>query len=230
MPSVPISASNEAQAVRSLLYASLSAAFDYPREQMLDAVRSGDFAGALRQLLMAIDPRLAADTDWAALQDAGAVDDALPEEYTRLFIAGADGPACAMEEAAYHGNPLEAMEEAIRFYRFFGLALPTERQGQPDHLVTQLEFLHYLAYQEARAESEGGAPDALLRAQRDFIGRHPGAWVPRLRTQLVTSRALPFFLELTRLLERVLNFEARRLQERVGAQTPEADGERLLHG
>ncbi len=217
MTELAISTGNHACALRSLVYASFAEAFEYPDAEMLEDVRSGNFARALRQMLTMLDPSLEDDTDWEALRGTGACEDDLLAEYTRLFLAGINGPVCALEEGVHRNSSLEVMEEALRYYKYFGLSLPDDRQEQPDHLKTELEFLHYLTYQEAQALAEGAEVDGLLRAQHDFIARHPGAWVPLMRRKLVASGAMPFFVELTRLLERYLDSEARRLGRTVGA-------------
>ena len=216
MTELGIDPSNEAYALRSLIYASFVEAFEYPDAEMLEAVRSGALAVALEQMLAALDPSLADGVQWDALRDAGRSDDDLLAEYTRLFIAGMDGPACSLEEGVHLRTSLDAMEEALRFYKHFGLALPEGRQEQPDHLKTELEFLHYLTFQEAQSVAEGAEVDGLRRAQRDFIERHPGAWVPIVREKLVAAEAMPFFVELARLLERYLDAERRRLCLMVG--------------
>ncbi len=223
MAQLAIEATNEASALRSLVYASFAAAFDYPDAPMLDAVRSGAFAAALKQLLEAVDPGLGGKVDWGALRDAGGSDDDLLAEYTRLFIAGNEGPACALEEGVHLRTSHDAMEESLRFYKFFGLSLPEDRQEQPDHLRTELEFLHYLTFQEAGAAAGDADVAGVRRAQRDFIDRHPGAWVPLVRDKLADSGAMPFFVELAKALALYLEAESRRLGEAIGPPVAESE-------
>ncbi|QDX80741.1 hypothetical protein B9N43_05470 [Denitratisoma sp. DHT3] len=219
----PASPPAGADASRSLAYAAFATAFAYPDREGLEAIRSGVLADALRQLLGLLVPRLEEDTDWAALRDAGPDDDALQVDFTRLFDAGPDGPDCPMNGSHYGGGETEAKEELVRFYNFFGLSLADGQQEEPDHLITELEFLHYLSYQEAQLIAAGESADGLLRAQRDFIARHPGAWVPAMRQKLVKKNAMRFFPALTELLARFLRAEETRLTERIGqsAEQPE---------
>lgn len=198
-------------ASRSLSYITFATAFSYPDREGLEAIRAGELAGALRHLLGSIDPALLEDTDWTALGDAGADDEALLAEFTRLFEAGVDGPECPLNGTRYRGGTMESLEELVRFYDFFGLSLDQSTQVEPDHLVTELEFLHFLAFQDAQLAAAGEDATGLRRAQRDFIERHPGAWVPTLCTRLAERAAPPFFRELARLLERFLAFERARL-------------------
>jgi TorA maturation chaperone TorD len=55
-------------------------------------------------------------------------------------------------------------------------------------------------------------------AERDFIARHLGRWIPRMRAKLVEQDPKPmrFFDELTRLLEAFLYNEVERLVAVVG--------------
>jgi DMSO reductase family type II enzyme chaperone len=206
-----------ADASRSLVYAAFAAAFAYPDREGMEAIRSGLLAGALRQLLGAVDPELPEGVDWAALQDCGADDEFLPVEFTRLFAAGENGPCCPLEGRCYGSAGMEATEDLVRFYDFFGLSLSEGQREEPDHLLTELEFLHYLAYQEAALAAAGESTEGLMRAQRDFITRHPLAWVPVLRSRLTTHGSPRFFLELVGLLERFLRAEATRPGEPIGS-------------
>ncbi|MCP5044345.1 MAG: hypothetical protein GY944_25220, partial [bacterium] len=48
-------------------------------------------------------------------------------------------------------------------------------------------------------------------AQRDFIARHPGAWLPKLRAKLEANAPPPYVAEIMRLLGRTLEAESRHL-------------------
>jgi DMSO reductase family type II enzyme chaperone len=106
---------------------------------------------------------------------------------------------------------MKTMEEAVRFYHHFGLNLSEDPRELPDHLTTQLEFLHYLAFRETQALQEQGDPGPYRRAQRDFVARHPGRWVPRLRERIESQEPAPFFGALTGLLAGFLASEGERL-------------------
>ena len=139
---------------------------------------------------------IAADADWDALRDAGADDEEIAVEYTRLFEVGTSGPPCALYGGLYNDARMKTMEEAVRFYNHFGLTLSEDPRELPDHLTTQLEFLHFLAFREAEALHEGLDPGPYRRAQRDFVARHPGRWVPELLKRLERAKAGPFYAAL----------------------------------
>lgn len=201
------------EGLRALIYRSFATAFEYPDHERIAAIRDGALGAALHQMLGALDPGLVQDADWAALRDAGPDDDALQVEFTRLFEAGEAGPRCPLHGGHYGGGDLQTLEELVRFYNYFGLSLSDERREQPDHLTTQLEFLHFLSFQEAQASADEESLSGLRRAQRDFLVRHPVSWVPLLRRALAAAEAMRFLVELTRLLERFLEWELHRLNE-----------------
>jgi DMSO reductase family type II enzyme chaperone len=200
--------------LRSMAYRTFATAFEFPDQDALAVIRQGLLADALRRLLTALGPHQVKGAHWSALRDAGD-GDALQEEFTRLFEAGETGPACPIRGGIY--GSAGALEERVRYYRFFGLSLTQATQGEPDHLATELEFLLYLSFQQAQWKGEEVGLRGLMRAERDFIVRHTGAWVPLMRRKLMAQNTMPFFLELTRLLERFLEAEVRRLSDGVAA-------------
>jgi len=209
-------------AARSRCYLRLCAAFDYPDDALCEAIRAGDVAAALHADLAAVDPTLAAGVDWDALRAAGDADD-LAVEFTRLFDVGTSGPPCPLSGGIYGGARMKVMEEAVRFYNHFGLQLDEVRRELPDHLQTQLEFLHYLSFRETEALVRGDDPGAYRRAQRDFVARHPGRWVPRLRERLAEQQPLAYFDALVGLLDRFLERERRHLLAVAGPPPAGAD-------
>jgi DMSO reductase family type II enzyme chaperone len=172
-------------AARSLAYNVFALMFEYPDGERGETIRSGELVTRLREALVAIDPTIDEVANWDALRDAGEDDDDLAVEFTRLFDVGAGAPPCPLHGGLYFGARMKTMEEAVRFYNFFGLTLSETQRELPDHLTTQLEFLHFLAFREAEVLEE-----------RDFVARHPGRWVPELRKRLEAEQPMPFFREL----------------------------------
>ncbi len=213
----------EAAALRSLAYTTFSAAFEYPDDELQETIRSGALADQFRELLAAIDPKLVAAADWHALSDAGADEDALAVEFTRLFDVGGASPPCALYGGLYSGARMKTMEELVRFYNFFDLSMSESPHELPDHLTTQLEFLHFLTYQESGLAEEGGNIDDCRRAERDFIARHPGRWLPQLQAKLAEHNAMRFFQELARLLDCFLTLERQALVAELGEVAPEPE-------
>lgn len=210
----PTSEAARAAGARSRAYGLFAELFDYPDAGLCQAVREGAVGEALRHALASVDPTLAAG-DWSALAEAGDGDE-LAVEYTRLFDVGSGGPPCPLYGGVYGGARMTTMEETLRFYRHFGLGLAEAPRELPDHLVTELEFLHFLTYREAECAERGEDASAFERAARDFVARHPGRFVPKLRARLAKNAPPPFYRALTERLEALLSFDQAALVARVG--------------
>lgn len=204
-------------ATRSRAWRLLASLFDYPDADLAAAAREGEVAAVLREVVAGLDPELALAVDADALADAGHDEDDLAVEYTRLFDVGAAGPPCPLYGGLYAGDRMKVMEEAVRFYNHFGLRPAESPRELPDHLVTELEFLHFLAFREAQALGAGEDPGAWRRAQRDFLTRHPGRFVPKLRERMAGLDPIGFYAALVGLLEALLARETSRLVESEGA-------------
>jgi DMSO reductase family type II enzyme chaperone len=205
-----VTAAASCAGARSRAFGLFAGALGYPEGSLLDDIREGRLADALAKTLDDLDPAQAAALDRDALRD-GLESDELAIEYTRLFDVGASGPPCPLHGGLWSAERMKNMEEVLRFYNLFGLSLDQSRHELPDHLGTELEFLHYLAFREAEALQAELDIGSYRRAQRDFIERHPGRWVPQLRAKLEANTPPRFFAELFRALEQLLAHEHARL-------------------
>ncbi len=199
---------------RSQAYGFFAAAMEYPEGELTEIIRSGQIARQARELFCAIYPELESKIDWDALAQAEK-DDELSIEYTRIFdVGGANGPPCALNSGAAKGDTrMGLLEELVRFYNYFGLtAAGTEANELPDHLTVQFEFMYYLIQQELEHHAANESADDFIRAQRDFINRHPYSWVSVLNSSLKTHKAPAYYLALGELMERYIELERRALE------------------
>ncbi len=176
---------------RSQAYLFLGRTFAFPSPPFFDGLTGGQWqeqASGLLPFLPFPMPPLGSGPPTVSCNDFQA-------EYTRLFEVGAmGGPPCPLFGGLYDRDRMRVMEELIRFYNYFGLSLV---QGQlPDHITVELEFMHYLTHREAEAQQNGGDQGSYQRAQKDFLDRHPGKWVPLLHQRLADCQPLPFFADL----------------------------------
>lgn len=180
---------------RSQMYALLGVAFAFPDRDLHEAVRDGAFVQSVAALCKVL-PHALSMAVTAGL--ATAPDDYVEfeSEYIRLFDVGASGPPCPLYGGVYIGDRMKNMEEATRFYNFFELRLSSDVRELPDHVTTELEFLHYLAFREVEAAARAGDVASLRRAEHDFLERHLCRWVPRLRERMLKQKPAPFFLAL----------------------------------
>jgi DMSO reductase family type II enzyme chaperone len=183
----------------------------YPDDDFREELSKGALVVPLRESLSMLSPRFASPEErWLALQDVGSTDD-LAVEHTRLFDVGSSGPPCPLYGGLYGGDRMAKMEEAVRFYNHFGLKLSEEQRELPDHIATQLEFMHYLTYREVEALQADVDPGSYRRAQRDFLSRQLGSWVPKLFERLEQQHAGAYARSLVGLLDEFLAWEQSHL-------------------
>ena len=166
-------------ATRSRLYGLFATALQFPQGDVGAALADGDLYEAFADTARALPYRYTFVAP--PLRDARA----LGQTHTALFDAIASRPKVALLEARHDGAPPEQQlwEELLRFYRYFGLDFSTGgARERPDHLLTEIEFMHYLAFLEAGAPP--GNTEAIRRAQADFLDRHLARWVPALAAAL----------------------------------------------
>ena len=191
-PHPQLPSAERAAAARSRVYQLLASVFAFPDPDLHAAVADGTLALALLHAGRDLPYDLSSSAT-VALGAAPAEYVAFESEYIRLFDVGAAGPPCPLYGGVYAGDRMKTMEDATRFYNFFHLRVSPETRELPDHVTTELEFMHYLTFREAEVHGRGADPGSLLRAQRDFLQRHLRRWLPRMEQKLGKQSPLPFF-------------------------------------
>ena len=137
--------------------------------------------------------------------------DQLKSQYSGLFEVGSDGPPVPIREDLQTGMRGGTREGIVRFYNYFGYSLAEKFAWAPDHLSVQLEFMHFLCYHEATADSADDALSYQL-AQYDFMERHLNRWVPLLADGVVKNSPDSLYARVTRTLNAFLaaDFEWQR--------------------
>jgi len=212
---VQITPEQEINITRSRFYYLLALGFSFPDEQ-LRSCRS-----ELQELADTLYPALGLDA--LGTQD----DDAeLESEYINVF----DGIEQKQFCKPYEGQWLEADRakrqwEVKKFYSYFGLAIDSKTNEMPDSLAMELEFMHFLAYRSANAQSvidasqqsenDPNQSDHYLRAQRDFMERHLSQWIPSFCENLSEKTSTPFYIQLAQLTDKFIADDLEWLKENV---------------
>jgi DMSO reductase family type II enzyme chaperone len=185
---------------RSYIYKYLAAAFSFPGAHVARHISSGAWLLDVLAICSRLPHPFTIEPSEAEALRAGAGRDSLEARYIALFEVGAGRPFCPLYEGAHRRGRMKLMEDLVRFYEHFGLRpLPGD---PPDHLCTQLQFMHFLAFKQAAASGQP-AIAAAVRAQHDFLERHLCRWLPRVRARLASSReAGTFYARLCALAER----------------------------
>ena len=162
-------------AQRSRIYALLADAFAYPDAGLSARLLNGELQEALNETLSILQLPGCSQIE-TGLPAGVTTRSELQTLYTRLFEVGSGSAKVSSVERSYGGGPSQKLwEKLLRFYTFFGLDFSQgSATEQPDHLLTQLAFMHYLCFLEAGAQDSA---DNIRRGQRDFLSLHLGRWV-----------------------------------------------------
>ena len=210
-------------AARSRMYRLLAGAFAFPEEPFHRAVLSGEFLSGVLEIAAGLPYALPlAEGEALRTAVAGVPADYVEfqSEYIRLFDVGMPRPPCPLYGGLHLGSRRAVMQEVTRFYNHFGLSLGGESRELPDHITTELEFMHFLTFRDVTALQGGQDREPCLRAQRDFLQRHLARWVPKVRMQAEQQGAAPFFLGLVGLAEAFLLADLSYVASLVGPAPP----------
>jgi len=108
----------------------------------------------------------------------------------------AESPQHALSQPAH-------LSDIAGFYKAFGLAISEERPDRVDHIATELEFMHVLAYKESIAvESDEKEHIEIVRdAQLKFMNDHLGRWTGQFRDRMARADESGFYIALAEILD-----------------------------
>jgi len=184
---------------RSRLYKLLALGFGFPGKELQAA------QAELREIAATLYPDL----------DPGERDaDLLAARIESLYINVIDGhdqkQACRPYETAWRSGDRSMQQwEVQQFYTLFGLEPDKAINELPDHIVNELEFMHFLSHQAVEA-SRGllGNSDSkwwYVHAQKDFLERHLLQWIPKYCAALQEKIDEPFYQQLAALTSRFID-------------------------
>ncbi|WP_165062684.1 molecular chaperone [Adlercreutzia sp. ZJ154] len=206
--------------VRAALYELLAFSFRYPDTALSQAVVSGEWLDAAKEITKALDLDWECATCSENSNDAEAFLHALRAEATYLFI-GAPDPAVSPYEGIWRAeddgvqgllfvNPHSMDVE--RFCNACGLGQPEGTNEPLDYVATELELLQYLAMLASGVDASqtavsledlpGGTPEA---AFQQFMDNHVQTWMPRFADKVCEQARIPFYRNAASLLKCTLS-------------------------
>lgn len=209
--------------VRSRMYYLLSLAFSYPGENLLST------QDELYELVAVLYPNLA-----VSRKDMLVELDKMEAEYINVFDGHEQKKYCKPYEGQWQEADRAMRQwEVKKFYRFFGLGLNRAINEMPDHIMYELEFMHYLCYRMVESASgalgkvKGAGPNQprhYLQAQKDFLERHLLAWVDDFCRLLQEKTTLPFYVQLARVTAQFIVDDMEWLQTQGEEVSKQASG------
>ena len=201
-----------ATSTRSRLYRLLADGFLYPDQAFFAALQAGRYRD---EVIVASEPLgYGLELAFDGLVASGSYID-FQAAYLRLFEVGLGVPPCPLYSGLYRGGRKAVMEELVRFYNYFGLSTQHGGGELPDHVATELEFMHFLAFKELAALHRAEDPSSYRHAQYDFLERQLISWLPALETRLGGLEPPPFYTALTMLTNAFIHGEHVYLRDAV---------------
>ncbi len=197
----------EQWAVRATAWELAALSLRYPEAALVDAVASGEWADAAREIVAAFGAALPGsfDVEAASARDAIAEvgDMPLKTESTRLFI-GSPHAACSPYEgvrrsALTESKPLLFVSrysmEVERFCKACGFARPKGTNEPLDHVATECELLERLALAAANGDADQDAlpGGSAVAAYDQFVSEHVNVWFREFADALAATTTHPFY-------------------------------------
>jgi putative dimethyl sulfoxide reductase chaperone len=184
-------------AARSQVYALLARAFRFPAPEDFKQIQGGQFARAAQEALASLPYNglnggvLGRETTLSY--------EVFQSSYIGLFEVGGEfGAPSPLYEGEYGGGRMKVMEEVLRFYHYFGVKLSEEKRDRPDHLASELEFMHLLTFKETAGRLQGTDISAYRHAERDFLRFHLTEFAGAVAGK-TGGRGAPFYSDMTQL-------------------------------
>ncbi|MBI1997804.1 MAG: molecular chaperone TorD family protein [Deltaproteobacteria bacterium] len=182
---------------RSQVYSLLARAFRFPTQEDFQRVKDGQFAKAAQESLAGLPYNGLKGGELG--RGMAASYEEFQSAYIGLFEVGGEmGAPSPLYEGEYGGGRMKVMEEVLRFYHYFGLRLSEEKRDRPDHLASELEFMHLLTFKETEGLLQGADRSAYRQAEQDFLRFHLTDFVASVAAK-IGGRGAPFYSDLAQL-------------------------------
>jgi DMSO reductase family type II enzyme chaperone len=205
--------------LRAKMYRLLAKAFQYPSKDIVQALSEKEKGNDVLEYtaLTTRSPRFQnlIDDVRLNLQSVESME-VLEYEYNRLF-AHLGSAKCPPYETEYGYDNVfqktEAMADIAGFYYAYGLEVADQNTERVDFIGTELEFMSFLALNEAYARETGNTEqlEICLDTQRKFLQDHLGRWTTTFAKILVNSTTNGFYGSAGRLMAQFIQEEAARL-------------------
>jgi DMSO reductase family type II enzyme chaperone len=201
--------------IRSRIYYLLSLAFSFPDEKLQDMQTE------LWELMATLYPEMKINKN--LIKDVSS--DAMEAEYINVFDGHEQKKYCRPYEGLWKdADRAKQQWEVKKFYQFFGLGLNKKINEMPDHIMYELEFMHYLNYRmieisnsesTACKESKISQPENYLQAQKDFLERHLSTWTGKFCQLLQEKTDIPFYNQLAKVTVKFIEDDVQWIHEQI---------------
>ena len=188
------------------LYKMISIGFHYPDLSIYNDIKNQKFLLAFENAWYNVtnDEKKFSDKSLLnilSLKDISFED--FESNYITDFEATVPGSGCSLYERHYLINEKfnTLLLELKAFYKNFELNKSPEFNESEDHIVFELEFMHFLIFKELQAIEEGIDKKPYQNCRYDFLARHLTKWIPELANKSSNQLKSEFHSNLIRLLK-----------------------------
>lgn len=171
-------------------------------QQLLDEMRSRDFADAINRLGLSLDKL--PDNDNLLLEQ-------LATEFTRLFLGPGKHVSPHESIQTKHDGTLndETTAGVKQFIEATGFRFRAESKHYADHISSELEFMEALISIQIAATKDADLEEAETSKmlQEEFLLRHLAQWIPRFCTEVEQSAKKTLYSALARALSDFIQLE-----------------------
>lgn len=195
--------------IRASLYELLALSFAHPQRQLAEVLASGEYQEAVQEISAGITLSISDDILEKLSVYYGAKEEeffrVLRQENTRLFV-GSPQFLVAPYETIWRAKD-EGVEPLLfvsphavavkEFYRRYGVGAAEGKNEPLDNIVSELEFLQYIASLAAGIVVAGSnveePEESWAGVHNRFIEEHASVWVPRFAEAVAKETDLVFF-------------------------------------
>jgi DMSO reductase family type II enzyme chaperone len=162
------------------LYKLISLGFYYPTAEYYEELKSKKYYETFQEALEKSNVKLNDENLSLGLTLEDISFDNYESQYLLDFETNNPQPSCSLNERHYLKTPNNAqiLIELKAFYKTFDLQKSSTFTDAEDHIVFQLEFMHFLTIKELQAIENGFESLAYTKCKRDFLERHLLKWIP----------------------------------------------------
>ena len=203
--------------LRSSIYAVLALAFSTPKDQ-----------SQIEKLHAAIleakeDLGLVEVTDSKNVSQLPTSSSNLSREHLRLFVGPGRVKCPPYESAVRKDRPKPerglvmgpSTADVRKRYAAAGVAVSKNYKDLPDHVAAEMEFMHFLCFEESKFRSQGNQEQAerYCGMERDFIQDHLAPWVTDFADCVLATTNSPFYKDAANLLKEFAKSEVGYISE-----------------
>lgn len=202
------------------LYKLIAAGFGYPSKELYFNIKKNEyfdeFKSAFTGVNLNVDLDLLANSkNLLTLKDDYFQD--YEARYIMDFETNKPKPSCSLYERNYVENFSNAqiLLELKAFYKNFELTKSVNFHDAEDHIVFELEFMHFLTFKELQALEMGLDYTPYQKCKKDFLKRHLLQWIPKLEQKMLNNKVSDFHQLLISTLNSLINHDYQTVKEEV---------------